>query len=132
MSRTRNFQNLRAVPVYQGTAKLQPYIFQRVLHKHSSSRRKLPEIFPCIQCGACCQSLEKNIFLQDLNRGDGVCKYFDEEHSLCRVYDNRPDYCNVRKMWEKYFSHKFTWQHFISINKAICATLKLNIERDKK
>ena len=95
---------------------------------HLSPERRPQATFPCKRCGSCCQSLENNIVLEELNRGDGTCKYFDETHSLCKIYDRRPECCNVRIMWEKYFSHKFTWQHFISINKAICATLKINIE----
>ena len=99
---------------------------------HQSTEKRALETFPCNRCGSCCRALENNIVFEELNRGDGTCKYFDETHSLCKIYDRRPECCNVRIMWEKHFSQKFSWQHFIAINKAICTNLKTKMERGKK
>ena len=101
-------------------------------NNHQSTEKRALETFPCNRCGSCCRALENNIVFEELNRGDGTCKYFDETHSLCKIYDRRPECCNVRIMWEKHFSQKFSWQHFIAINKAICTNLKTKMERGKK
>lgn len=80
-------------------------------------------IFECNQCGACCKSVnlsEETIFL---NRGDGVCRYFDDLNNACTIYDNRPDICNVRVMYEKRYKNQFSWIEFTRINKLACDAL---------
>ena len=80
-------------------------------------------IFECNQCGACCKSInlsEETIFL---NRGDGVCRYFDDFNNTCTIYDNRPAVCNVRVMYEKRYKNQFSWSEFTRINKLACSAL---------
>ena len=42
-------------------------------------------------------NLDKSDLYSDLNRGDGICKYFDEQTHLCSIYDERPEKCNIDK-----------------------------------
>ena len=35
-------------------------------------------MFKCDCCGLCCCNLDKSSIYQDLDSGDGICKYFDE------------------------------------------------------
>ena len=42
-------------------------------------------MFKCDCCGLCCMNLNKSDLYDDLNRGDGVCKYFDEVSKLCSI-----------------------------------------------
>ncbi|WP_265490443.1 CxxCxxCC domain-containing protein [Mergibacter septicus] len=46
--------------------------------------------FYCDQCGLCCMNLDKNPILSDLDRGDGICKHFNQQTKLCEIYTNRP------------------------------------------
>lgn len=48
-------------------------------------------MFHCDCCGLCCMNLDKSDLYSDLNRGDGICKYFDEQTHLCSIYDERPE-----------------------------------------
>ena len=45
-------------------------------------------MFNCNKCGLCCQNL--NEYYLDLDRGDGVCRYFNEKTRLCDIYEKRP------------------------------------------
>jgi len=80
--------------------------------------------FPCDACGKCCRSLHLSDELDELNRGDGVCKFLNEELNVCSIYDSRPEICRVDVQFNKHFSHKYTWQQFVAINVAVCDELK--------
>ena len=60
-------------------------------------------MFHCDCCGLCCMNLDKSDLYSDLNRGDGICKYFDEQTHLCSIYDSRPEKCNRDKSYERLF-----------------------------
>ena len=42
-------------------------------------------MFECDKCGACCRSLKRSELYSKLDRGDGVCKYLND--NLCSIYD---------------------------------------------
>lgn len=42
-------------------------------------------MYKCNKCGKCCKSLNLSKLYDDLNRGDGVCIYLDEENNLCKI-----------------------------------------------
>ena len=72
--------------------------------------------FECNKCGACCKSIllsEETIYL---DRGDGVCRYFDENQNSCTVYENRPDICNVHTMYEQRYQNQISWSQFTKLN----------------
>lgn len=81
--------------------------------------------FYCDKCGLCCSHLE--LFgepYEELNRGDGICIYFDEQNRLCKIYNNRPDICNVEKGYLKFFSYMDRQEY---IRKSIEGCKKLKI-----
>lgn len=76
--------------------------------------------FQCSACGICCTKLEGNEIYQDLDRGDGTCIHFDEESRLCKIYENRPLICRVDKMYEEYFTDKFSRKEYYQLNYSFC------------
>lgn len=86
----------------------------------------MSEAFPCNQCGACCKSIRLSTLTDWLDRGDGVCRHFDDEQNTCTIYENRPDVCNVRMMYEQHYQRNLDWSEFITINQQACEKLQLN------
>lgn len=84
-------------------------------------------LFPCDNCGACCKSIRLSELTKWLDRGDGICKHFDEDNSNCSIYENRPEICNVKKMHMKYYQNSFSWAEFIVLNQRACSELKIQI-----
>ena len=80
--------------------------------------------FDCDKCGACCKSIRRANFVHELDRGDGICKNFDETTNLCKIYDARPIFCNVDAYYEKFLSNSMSREEFYVLNKKICAELK--------
>lgn len=79
--------------------------------------------FECTKCGCCCRNLNLNELYFNLDRGDGICKHFDENNNICLIYNERPIICNVNKMYEYYFSNQYTIEQYYNINKASCDML---------
>jgi len=55
-------------------------------------------------CGACCRALKEKaktwwvwIWLRILDRGDGTCRFLNEDNNKCRIYNNRPNVCIIKK-----------------------------------
>ena len=82
------------------------------------------EKFKCDCCGLCCRHVDKNIFNNNLDRGDGVCKFLNESTNLCTIYYNRPDFCNVEKGCKKYFAELYSEEEYLQLNYAACKKLK--------
>lgn len=79
--------------------------------------------FPCFACGKCCQKVgerEQAIFL---DRGDGVCRHFDDATHTCKIYASRPLICRVEDYFDTYASHIYSWEEFIEINLSVCHKL---------
>jgi Fe-S-cluster containining protein len=83
----------------------------------------MSEAFPCNNCGACCKSIRLSPLTDWLDRGDGVCKHFDENQNTCTIYENRPEICNVRTMYEKHYKTEFDWSNFVAVNQKSCVEL---------
>lgn len=79
-------------------------------------------MFECDKCGACCRNLDKSFLYDDLNRGDGVCRFLDG--NLCTIYENRPYMCRVDDCYEKYFKDLMTIDLYYALNKKVCKKLK--------
>ncbi len=86
--------------------------------------------FDCTKCGLCCMNLQNNPLYNDLNRGDGICKFLDLETKLCSIYDSRPDKCNIDVGYEKYFKNKMSKEKYYQLNYEACN--KLQESGDKK
>jgi Fe-S-cluster containining protein len=75
-------------------------------------------LFPCIQCGWCCKTLQNIPDVAGLDNGNGVCRYLNG--SLCGIYKTRPLVCNVEAMYTACFEKTMTWNEFISMNIRSC------------
>lgn len=74
----------------------------------------------------CCQSLSANEIYKPLDRGDGVCKYYNEHEKLCSIYNDRPIICNVDKFYEIELKDKIDREKYYMTNYAACEKLKRN------
>ena len=63
-------------------------------------------MFPCTACGQCCKNVHKSEQTKFLDRGDGICHYFNESTLLCAIYEDRPLVCRI----EDYYKAKFDAQ----------------------
>ena len=81
-------------------------------------------MFQCTKCGCCCRSLKGIELFQSLDRGDGVCKYFDEATNLCEIYENRPLLCRVDESYSAFFVNSMSRQDYEELNYKACAELK--------
>lgn len=81
-------------------------------------------MFECDCCGLCCMNVGMSALYKNLDRGDGVCRYFNSMTKLCTIYDNRPDICNVDKMYKTYYERTMTKEEFYALNYEICRDLK--------
>lgn len=82
------------------------------------------EMFKCDCCGQCCRNISLSSLYSKFDRGDGICKFFDEQTSLCSIYENRPIQCNVEAMYEAYFFSKMTKEEYYELNYKACQELK--------
>ena len=85
------------------------------------------EAFSCNNCGACCKSILLSTQTDWLDRGDGICRHFDENKNACGVYVNRPDVCNVRAMYDERYKYDFSWPEFVAINQKACEKLLIRL-----
>lgn len=58
-------------------------------------------MFKCDKCGECCRHLDESELYQEIDRGDGVCKFLTD--NLCSIYDKRPLLCRVDESYELFF-----------------------------
>jgi len=81
--------------------------------------------FPCQKCGLCCQNISNNELMIEYDRGDGVCKFFDENSNLCKIYSNRPIFCRVDEMYEKFFFKIYSSKkEYYKENLKVCEFLR--------
>lgn len=79
-------------------------------------------MFKCDKCGLCCTHLSGSSIYAKLDRGDGICKYFDGR--LCSIFENRPLLCRIDESYEIFFSGKMTRKEFYELNYKSCIELK--------
>lgn len=84
--------------------------------------------FPCTKCGKCCMSVSLSEKTKFLDKGDGVCKYFDSSSLLCTIYDDRPDICRIDRQYENVYKDRYSWAEFVALNLAACEYLNGIIE----
>lgn len=88
------------------------------------------EVFPCSQCGLCCENVHLAYETQYLDRGDGICKHYDEVTKHCFIYEQRPEICRVDLQYQLNYSSLFTWDEFVQVNLEACHYLQKQ-EEDK-
>ena len=81
-------------------------------------------LFKCDQCGLCCRSVGTSYVYKDLDRGDGVCRYFQDGTNLCSIYHKRPLRCNIEEYYNTYFQDKMTKVEYFELNYRECDKLK--------
>ena len=81
-------------------------------------------MFQCDCCGLCCKHLAESDLYRELDRGDGVCMFFNEETNLCDIYEDRPVLCNVDRMYELYIKDMFTREEYYALNYDACKKFK--------
>ena len=79
-------------------------------------------MFPCDKCGECCRNLKLSDLYQDLDRGDGVCKYL--VGNLCSIYRSRPLLCRIDESYDSFFKDFMTREEFYYANLEVCSELK--------
>lgn len=80
-------------------------------------------MFPCDKCGECCKNLRYSNLYSDLDRGDGICKYL--ENNLCLIYNERPILCRIDEGYEL-VKEKMTLEEYYQLNEKACVFLKFN------
>lgn len=83
-------------------------------------------MFPCYACGQCCKNVDKSNETKFLDRGNGVCRNFNEENMLCNIYEERPLVCRVEEYYKASLSDTYEWEDFVQINLEICEILSKN------
>ena len=66
---------------------------------------------------------------KDLDRGDGVCRYYDDNTRLCSIYQKRPIRCNVDAYYDKYLVKVLSKEQYYKANYDICKKLKENTDK---
>ncbi|MEG9531666.1 YkgJ family cysteine cluster protein [Mannheimia indoligenes] len=84
-----------------------------------SSQQKLAP-FPCTACGKCCKRVGLAEETASLDRGDLICRYFDEQTNLCKIYENRPLVCRVEDYYKTYLTEVYSWEEFVALNVKVC------------
>lgn len=82
------------------------------------------EKFSCDCCGLCCMNLKQSSLYEDLDQGNGICKFFEIESRLCAIYNNRPIKCNIEKCYELYFKNVMSKETYYKLNYKACRELK--------
>lgn len=86
-------------------------------------------MFQCDRCGICCKKVYKSSLYSYLDRGDGTCRYFDDQSKLCTIYEKRPEICNVDRSYDRFFSDKYSLNEYYQMNYYACGTLKMEDKR---
>lgn len=81
-------------------------------------------MFECDCCGLCCMQVSESPLYSDLDRGDGICSFFDCKTKLCTIYDHRPIRCDVDKTYELFFKNQMSKESYYSLNYEGCLKLK--------
>lgn len=79
-------------------------------------------MFNCSKCGCCCRHLDRSELYKDLDRGDGVCKYLED--NICSIYETRPLICRVDDCYDRIFSELISKEEYYSLNEEACKILQ--------
>lgn len=80
--------------------------------------------FQCDMCGCCCRSVGTSNVYKHLDRGDGVCRYYEDVTHKCGIYATRPLICNIDAAYDKYFADKMSRKEFHKLNYLSCENFK--------
>ena len=80
--------------------------------------------FPCTSCGACCRHVDLSEQTRFLDRGDGVCRIYEEATRLCTEYAHRPEICRVDVQYQMRYQEQMSWDDFSALNSQACMVLQ--------
>lgn len=69
-------------------------------------------------------NLKMSELYSDLDRGDGICLFFNMKTKLCTIYNDRPEKCNIDKMYIKYYKDKMSLKQYYELNYEACRRFK--------
>jgi Fe-S-cluster containining protein len=81
-------------------------------------------MFKCDKCGLCCKKVGITEQYMYLDRGDGVCRHFNDDSNLCTIYDDRPLICKVKESYEYLYKDQMTIEDFYALNYKACDFMK--------
>lgn len=81
-------------------------------------------MFKCDCCGLCCMKVNSSFLYKNLDRGDGICRFFDCMSHLCTIYDKRPIRCNIDLAYDLYFKEIMSKEQYYQLNYSECEKLK--------
>jgi Fe-S-cluster containining protein len=87
--------------------------------------------FNCWKCTACCRACNKVDELKAFDRGDGVCINL-LKNGDCAIYESRPEICNTKRMYEKHYASRLSWDEYVVYGEIICKILEKNMDKNKK
>ncbi len=88
-------------------------------------------MFHCDKCGLCCKTVSMSEVYKDLDRGDGTCRFYNDETRLCNIYVERPLRCRIEECYPVFFADMMTKEEYYEMNYAACNILKANFYRNK-
>ncbi len=89
-------------------------------------------MFPCTNCGLCCQNISLIEELRDFDSGNGTCRYYNTIDLKCNIYETRPNICRVEKMFDLQYFKYFSQNEFYIVNAKVCNELQEKYNLDKK
>ena len=85
-------------------------------------------MFECKKCGKCCTLFhlfpKDNSIRNQLDSGDGTCKYFDRASRLCSIYESRPIICNHARYYAEYLKERLTREDYDVFMKLFCERIR--------
>jgi len=82
------------------------------------------QFFSCSRCGACCRNIRQYEWYRHLDRGDGVCRHFDDDTNSCTIYEQRPDECRIDLLYERHFATRMSRAAYHAAVHAACLALQ--------
>lgn len=86
-------------------------------------------MFQCDKCGCCCCAVGTNPLYKELDRGDGICRYYDISTKLCSIYNERPLFCNIDARYDIYFQNVLSRDDYYKINHVACEKLRAAVNK---
>ena len=87
-------------------------------------------MFPCSNCGLCCQNISTVKELKDFDLGNGICKFYVTETQSCGIYETRPDICRVDKMFTLKYYKDYSKEEFYKLNAKACNEIQAKYQFD--
>ena len=75
-------------------------------------------MFICKKCGKCCRNID--LIVPEFDRGDGICRDYDDETKLCKIYEIRPLVCRAKEMYEKLYKDRVDEVEYYKFIQFMC------------